>query len=323
VAHNTLRGTGNQTCLDLSRTTKSRALYNDISHSGRLIIDEAAVWIARDTDGQGTEIAYNTVHDTHAPSDGKEYFGNGAIYLEGRVKNVMLHHNVMWNIDGPGIYLPGVEGEFAGVQVFNNTSTADFNLLKPAGVTLKNNVFGAFQFDRVPAGDQSSNATFRKSYPNVPFLKDPGFMDRASFDFRLRPGSPLVDKGVPVPPVTDGFTGRAPDVGALEYGKPPFTAGAVVAARHIPQLRLSYSGFLSSSTVFTITDLPPDRKLPDEFKLKIGNNEPGGEVAWKDGAWTVRGVPCRGAASSQTVQAVIGDEKPVALKKAGPPPRRP
>jgi hypothetical protein len=323
VAQNTLRGTGNQTCLDLSRTAKSRAVYNDISHSGRLIIDEAAVWVARDTDGQGTEIAYNTIHDTHAPADGKDYFGNGAIYLEGRVKNVLVHHNVMWNISGPGVYLPGVEGEFAGVQVFNNSSAADFNLLKPAGVTLRNNVFGAFQFDRVPPGDQESNATFRKQYPNVPFLKDPGFADLAAFDFRLRPGSPLIDRGVPVPPHTDGFAGRAPDVGAYESGRPTFVTGAVVADRHLPLLRLSYTGPPSGSTVFTLADLPPGRKPPSDFKLKIGENEAGGEISWKDGAWTVRGVPCKGSPSSATVSAVIGGGKPVPLKKAASPPRRP
>lgn len=323
VAQNTLRGTGNQTCLDLSRTAKSRAVFNDISHSGRLIIDEAAVWVARDTDGQGTEIAWNAIHDTHAPADGKDYFGNGAIYLEGRVRNFLVHHNVMWNIAGPGVYLPGVEGEFAGIQVFNNTSAADFNVLKPSGVTLRNNVFAAFQFDRVPPGDLGSNATFRKAYPNVPFLKDPGFADVAAFDFRPRPGSPLIDAGVPVPPHTDGFAGRAPDVGAFESGRPPFVAGAVVADRHLPLLRLVYAGTPSSSTVFTVTDLPPDRKLPADFKLKIGDNEPGGEVSFKDGVWTVRGVPCKGAPSSATVFAQIGGGKPAPLKKAAPPARRP
>jgi hypothetical protein len=40
------------------------------------------------------------------------------------------------------------------------------------------------------------------------------------FDFRLRPGSAAVDAGVGLPTVTDGFTGRAPDLGALEVGQP-------------------------------------------------------------------------------------------------------
>ena len=39
-------------------------------------------------------------------------------------------------------------------------------------------------------------------------------------DFRLKPGSAAVDKGVAMPNVTDGFTGQAPDLGALEIDQP-------------------------------------------------------------------------------------------------------
>jgi hypothetical protein len=41
------------------------------------------------------------------------------------------------------------------------------------------------------------------------------------FDFRLKPGSAAVDRGVVLPNVTDGFAGRAPDLGALELGQTP------------------------------------------------------------------------------------------------------
>ena len=39
-------------------------------------------------------------------------------------------------------------------------------------------------------------------------------------NFRLKPASKAVDAGVLIPTVNDGFTGRAPDLGALEVGKP-------------------------------------------------------------------------------------------------------
>jgi hypothetical protein len=41
----------------------------------------------------------------------------------------------------------------------------------------------------------------------------------AEFDFRLKPGSAAVDRGVILPNVTDGFSGAAPDLGALEFGQ--------------------------------------------------------------------------------------------------------
>jgi hypothetical protein len=40
------------------------------------------------------------------------------------------------------------------------------------------------------------------------------------FDFQLRPGSAAVDAGVRLTGVNDDFTGRAPDLGALEVGRP-------------------------------------------------------------------------------------------------------
>jgi len=45
------------------------------------------------------------------------------------------------------------------------------------------------------------------------------------FDFRLRPGSAAVDKGTLLPMITDGFTGRAPDLGAYELDRPMFHYG--------------------------------------------------------------------------------------------------
>jgi len=42
----------------------------------------------------------------------------------------------------------------------------------------------------------------------------------SDLDFRLKPGSAAVDKGMAIANVTDGFTGAAPDLGALEVGVP-------------------------------------------------------------------------------------------------------
>jgi hypothetical protein len=39
-------------------------------------------------------------------------------------------------------------------------------------------------------------------------------------DFRLKPGSDAIDAGIDLPSITDGFTGRAPDLGAYELDRP-------------------------------------------------------------------------------------------------------
>ena len=38
-------------------------------------------------------------------------------------------------------------------------------------------------------------------------------------DFRLKEGSPALDKGLVIPNITDGFKGKAPDMGAFEAGE--------------------------------------------------------------------------------------------------------
>ena len=63
-------------------------------------------------------------------------------------------------------------------------------------------------------------------FVNVPKLdRDPKTVQRLykfeDYDFRLKSGSAAIDKGVVIPNVNDGFTGSAPDLGALEAGQPP------------------------------------------------------------------------------------------------------
>ncbi|MBK9389479.1 MAG: hypothetical protein IPN68_04525 [Bacteroidetes bacterium] len=47
----------------------------------------------------------------------------------------------------------------------------------------------------------------------------------ADFDFRLKTGSLAVDAGKKIPGVNDDFTGKAPDLGAVELGNVPLVYG--------------------------------------------------------------------------------------------------
>ncbi|MEY4640796.1 MAG: hypothetical protein RLZZ227_790, partial [Pseudomonadota bacterium] len=59
-----------------------------------------------------------------------------------------------------------------------------------------------------------------------PTAGDPTRVYRADqFDFSLVAGSTAIDAGIALPGITDAFTGTAPDLGALEYGKPAPTYG--------------------------------------------------------------------------------------------------
>jgi hypothetical protein len=53
---------------------------------------------------------------------------------------------------------------------------------------------------------------------DIPTLQN--LYDAADLDFRLNPGSAAVDRGLALPNVTDDASGNAPDLGALELGRP-------------------------------------------------------------------------------------------------------
>ncbi|HEX7236495.1 MAG TPA: hypothetical protein VF405_06005 [Gammaproteobacteria bacterium] len=82
------------------------------------------------------------------------------------------------------------------------------------------------EFSRATAQDRHSVLVDYDVFVNVPKLdaQDTGkvqkLYDARDLDFRLRPGSAAVDRGTPLATVTDGFEGRAPDLGALELGAP-------------------------------------------------------------------------------------------------------
>jgi hypothetical protein len=81
------------------------------------------------------------------------------------------------------------------------------------------------EYSQATHQDQHSVILDYDTFVNVPKLdakdlKKVQLLYKAEdFDFRLKPGSAAVDRGVVLPNITDGFTGRAPDLGALEVGQ--------------------------------------------------------------------------------------------------------
>ena len=96
----------------------------------------------------------------------------------------------------PG-YAPALElREFATLEAYGEATGQDRNSVE----------VGYDVFVNVPALDARDVSTLQNVY------------ELEELDFRLRSGSAAVDRGMVLPTVTDGFTGSAPDLGALEVG---------------------------------------------------------------------------------------------------------
>jgi hypothetical protein len=81
------------------------------------------------------------------------------------------------------------------------------------------------EYSQATGQDRHSVLVDYDVFVNVPKLdRDPKTVQRLynfkDYDFRLRSGSAAIDRGVAIPNVNDGFTGSAPDLGALEAGQP-------------------------------------------------------------------------------------------------------
>jgi hypothetical protein len=94
----------------------------------------------------------------------------------------------------------------------------------PGAIQLEQRTFPTLQaYAKATGQDRHSRLVDYDVVVNAP---KPDFSDPThvgavdSVDLRLKKGSAAIDAGIELPNITDGYRGRAPDLGAYEYGVP-------------------------------------------------------------------------------------------------------
>jgi hypothetical protein len=198
-------------------STAVAVLRNRVYNCGLQTTDVGALYTYQ-TDGQGSEIAWNLVSDTRTSG-----YGAAGIYLDNGSADYIVHHNVVWNCDAALKMNPPDQN----IRIYNNTLVSDKNSVESsdssdmAGSIFINNLFAGAA--NIGAAAQQSDNLFA-----VP-LSD--FANPGRHDYRLSRRSRAIDAGQVVAPFTDGYRGTAPDIGAYEYSVKPFAAGAARARR--------------------------------------------------------------------------------------------
>jgi len=122
---------------------------------------------------------------------------------------------------------PGVKSSFQ----WSGPATAlgaDYSALAPNGPRLPTRQFASLaEYSAGTKQDTHSILVDYDMFVNVPRLdaQDRSKVQKVykaeDYDFRLKPGAAAIDKGTTLAGVTEGFSGAAPDLGAIEAGSAP------------------------------------------------------------------------------------------------------
>jgi uncharacterized protein (TIGR03437 family) len=246
IAYNTIYNSGRFGVYHTQQFGTGRILHNEIYDFGLQTNDLGGTY-TWETNGMGTEIAYNLSHDGQGLLLNNSQVYVAGIYLDGGSSNFIVHHNVVWNTQW-GL---NMENPSTNERLYNNTFVGAGSSFIPygndqlPGTAIQNNIFvGPIQ--ATPIGAVMTNNIFPPT--------DPQFVNPAAYNFQLKPTSPAIAAGLAIPPYTNGYSGSAPDIGAYDHTKPPWKAGAQNAAYVAAP---SYAPTLTPGTVAVVTGSVP------------------------------------------------------------------
>jgi hypothetical protein len=196
--------------------------YNHIYDGGKVCKDVSLLYTQLPLI-EPSVFRYNWVHGCHT-----EHIALG-IRGDDQTRGLTVHHNVVWDCGWFGII---VKGDRNGV--YNNTvlGSGRFDVLlrrqpepkKPwrkQWPLLKVQNANTECFNNVGRKISSSHRRLQPlggKHGNNYIGATPMLVDPSKLDFRPHEGSPLVDAGRTIEGITDGYKGKAPDIGAYEYG---------------------------------------------------------------------------------------------------------
>ncbi|TRX57642.1 hypothetical protein FNH22_16020 [Fulvivirga sp. M361] len=199
--------------------------FNDVSECMRMNNDGGIFYTVGNDDDKNSVIHHNWFHDSEGPdyADGRA----AGIYLDNHSKGYKVHHNMVWNVTWTGLQ---INWDNWNLAVQNNS----FYQVEEAmgrwanGFTLKEvEVANNYASHKDWIGTDIKNNIIDAESPFISF-EDQNFSPIA--------GSSLIDAGIEIEGITDGFLGSKPDIGAYESGGEKWVPGAdwTVADDRVP-----------------------------------------------------------------------------------------
>ncbi|MFP6898364.1 MAG: DUF2341 domain-containing protein [Roseibacillus sp.] len=287
VHHNTAFRNGGENITMFS--PGSRFNYNHCYHGGLRVTDSASMNSHFHGDLLGMEVAYNWVHSNVARVNQTYGWGGGrGIRMDSNPSNCFIHHNLIWNISAPVFSLVlwsldqyQVNYQNSMLRAYNNTIDGQINIPGSGSIgghDIRNNIctevreFGAELDPHIVRSNYFTIGKFLYRWPGNDTSSDI-FLSAPTGDFELKPQSAAIEAGEAIAGITDGFSGAAPDVGALAYGagvNPHWSAGANLRPKDAANLQFSYLVNPSGTRYIVVSGMPEGRIPATEFKVRLG-----------------------------------------------------
>ncbi len=210
ISHNSIHDSGRALLSYLARS--SQVEYNDFSNAMRMASDGGPVYDVNDA--SPVLFDHNLLHDSPGPV-GYTGFGVCGLYLDSKTGGWIAHHNLIYNIPSYGMCF---NTAFTFDGIFNNTCANCGNGLYSYGTQVQD--AGTVMYNNLFSGGLTGLSWFTADM-RYNLYTSPGY---ATNGYELETNSIAVDQGVPVPGITDGYTGAAPDLGAFEQGGVDWTS---------------------------------------------------------------------------------------------------
>tara|TARA_X000000950_G_scaffold28768_1_gene31068 strand:+ start:2174 stop:7858 length:5685 start_codon:yes stop_codon:yes gene_type:complete len=221
-SHNTIHKTGASATVKVGNS--GLVEYNNLYDTGHLQSDGSMIQFT-EAEQDGAICRYNWLHDTEKYGARFDHSGSA----DG--VNGLMHHNVAWNCQSGGIMVKGNNHKIYNNTVINSGKKNDIIVLKigssdHSGTIVKNNVAMKIANHRsndveIDFGSYSNNWNGYKESASITSI----LSDTSTKDLTPKSGSSIIDAGVAISGITDGYQGSNPDMGAYESGAASWTAG--------------------------------------------------------------------------------------------------
>lgn len=209
VSHNTVYNTGKNCCGSVGTGLFHSVIeYNRWYNHSKLANDDGATYFTG-LAAENTEIHHNIMY---GPRPSCTY--SMGLYFDEDCNGVIVYRNIVYSpytVSSLQVNNPCEYSFFSNNTLYSYSKiwadwTRSYSL--NVGCYFQNNI----------STQRCDIANWGAVYDHNLTSGNPRYTNAEADDFTLRSDSPCIDAGIAIEGITDGYVGRAPDIGALEYG---------------------------------------------------------------------------------------------------------